>query len=102
MEKSSSNTNPKTDYSQFYERNLQVAPRQQAYRNFHLPSWTLQEYIEAIQDDDLFKWVEKYLNAGINLDAANSKATGLERRRILLTSKQSTHSTQSIGQSLIF
>lgn len=65
-------------------------------RSFHLPSWTLQEYVEAIQDDDLFKDVEKYLDAGNDPDVGNVPDAGIvpdvgttsrERRRILLISK---------------
>jgi len=54
------------------------------YRSFHLPSWTLGEYLEAIRDDDLFGGVEKYLDAG---DVPDAGTTSLDRRRILLTSK---------------
>ena len=54
------------------------------HRSFHLPSWTLQEYVEAIQDDDLFEGVEKYLDAGSVPDIGT---TLLDRRRILLISK---------------
>ncbi|KAF8418664.1 hypothetical protein EV426DRAFT_568050 [Tirmania nivea] len=63
----------------------QRGPREKC-RTFQVSSWLLEEYMEAIKDDNLFKSVEKYLDAGVTLPS-NSSLSKTARREALITSK---------------
>ncbi|KAF8424982.1 hypothetical protein EV426DRAFT_573701 [Tirmania nivea] len=64
---------------------VQRGPREKC-RTFQVSSWLLEEYMEAIKDDNLFESVEKYLDAGVTLPS-NSSLSETARREALITSK---------------
>ena len=52
-------------------------------RQFQVSSWTEEEYMEAIKDDNLFKSVEKYLDAGMKLKELDGKPEALRRQQLV-------------------
>jgi len=56
-------------------------------RTFQVSSWILEEYMEAIKDDNLFKSIEKNLDAGVTMLSDSSLLSETARRETMITSK---------------
>ncbi|KAF8433136.1 hypothetical protein BGX38DRAFT_1263116 [Terfezia claveryi] len=54
-------------------------------RTFQVSSWMLEEYMEAIKHDNLFKSVEKYLDAGLTVPSDSSRSETARRETMIIS-----------------